>query len=110
YIEVNLDSDGLLGDEEDASPILEPPQQRVPAILRLGENSSAADADRSTVPVSPQTKAAGKRRVTRSATKKFTRRSPLQNLKANKPARSSSAACRKLYSGGAKVLPCDKVA
>ncbi|KAH0874338.1 hypothetical protein HID58_071700, partial [Brassica napus] len=86
YIEVNLDSDGLLGDEEDASPILEPPRQ-----LTLIE-----------------TKAAGKRRVTRSATKKFTRRSPLQNLKANKPARSSSAACRKLYSGGAKVLPCDK--
>lgn len=27
YIEVNLDSDGLLGDEEDASPILEPPRQ-----------------------------------------------------------------------------------
>ncbi|KAL0889994.1 hypothetical protein Bca101_013977 [Brassica carinata] len=110
YVEIHLDSDDLLGTDEDAPPIPDQSHQRISATLRLGEVSTANPAILRNVPVSPQTKPAGKRRITRSAANKPIRRSPLPTLgvkKATNP-RASGAARRRLYSNGTKEVPCIK--
>lgn len=111
YVEVLLDSDDLLGPDEDAPAIPDPPPPRISTNLHLGSTTNASVTKvRRTIPISPMRKAAGKRRVTRSATKKRNGRSPLQspNLRKSTTARSSGVACRKFYAGKANALPCNK--
>ncbi|KAL0699062.1 hypothetical protein Bca4012_055184 [Brassica carinata] len=77
---------------------------RPPAMQRLGDN--VADTSRGrTIPIDPQSKMAGKRRITKAQARK---RSPLQGLNLRKPSLSSTSTRRKLVVDNDKALPCDK--
>ncbi|WZZ86594.1 hypothetical protein YC2023_115173 [Brassica napus] len=99
------------GDEQNEHAAVEAPTQepdRVPAALRLGGSSAEQRRSGRAIPIAPQSKAAGKRKV---LTRKRIARSPLQTLLQRKPrtVRSSPIATRrKLVVDKDSDIPCNK--
>lgn len=106
-----VEEDDLLDEEDNDLPA--PPQDppnRVSAALRIG-TAPKTDQRRKTrtIPISPLSKAAGKRRVVRSQTNKRGAGSPRQGINLRKPTTTKSASVRKqLYPSSTKTLPCNK--
>ncbi|KAL0891736.1 hypothetical protein Bca101_015719 [Brassica carinata] len=98
-----------LMDHEVSEEII-PDDARVPASLRLGTSGSGVKTKRGSIPLASQSKAAGKRKVSKPAIRKRIARSPLLGLvqKKSNSVRSNTTTRRKLVIEKDKEVPCDK--
>ncbi|CAF2057640.1 unnamed protein product [Brassica oleracea] len=83
-------------------------EERLPATLRLGSSITAPPTRRGVIPIAPQSKAAGKRKV--SKTPRRVVRSPrlIQSTRKPTEARSTTVTKRRLVVDKDPTLPCNK--
>lgn len=83
-------------------------EERLPATLRLGSSITAPPTRRGVIPIAPQSKAAGKRKV--SKTPRRVVRSPrlIQSIRKPTEARSTTVTKRRLVVDKDPTLPCNK--
>ncbi|CAN7071325.1 unnamed protein product, partial [Brassica oleracea var. botrytis] len=83
-------------------------EERLPATLRLGSSITAPPTRRGIIPISPQNKEAGKRRVSKTPRRVVRRPRLIQSIRKPTEARSTTVTKRRLVVDKDPTLPCNK--